>query len=69
MVSIPELWVPILVATVLVFVASNLVWMVLPHHKGDTRRLPEEAPVVEVARQQDLKPGSTASRRRAPWPR
>ena len=42
MVSIPELWLPILVATVLVFVASNIVWMVLPHHKSDARRLPDE---------------------------
>ena len=63
MVPIPELWLPILVATVLVFVASNLVWMVLPHHKGDTRRLPEEGPVVEALGKQGLKPGLY----RFPW--
>ena len=51
MVSIPELWLPILVATVLVFVASNLVWMVLPHHKSDARRLPDEAAALGRAGQ------------------
>jgi hypothetical protein len=63
MVSIPSLWLPILVATVLVFVASSLVWMVLPHHKSDTRRLPEEAPAVDVLGKQGLKPGLY----RFPW--
>jgi hypothetical protein len=63
MVTIPSLWLPILVATVLVFVASSLVWMVLPHHKSDTRRLPDEAPAVEVLGKQDLKPGLY----RFPW--
>lgn len=63
MVSIPSLWLPILVATVLVFVASSLVWMVLPHHKSDTRRLPDEAPAVEALGKQDLKPGLY----RFPW--
>jgi hypothetical protein len=57
MVSIAALWLPILVATVLVFVASNLVWTVLPFHKSDTRRLPDEAATVEVLAKQGLKPG------------
>ncbi len=63
MVSIAALWLPILVATVLVFVASNLVWMVLPHHKSDTRRLPDEAPVLEALGKQALAPGLY----RFPW--
>jgi hypothetical protein len=63
MVSIPALWLPILVATVLVFVASNLVWTVLPHHKSDTRRLPDEAAAVDVLGKQGLKPGLY----RFPW--
>ena len=63
MVSIPELWLPILVSTVLVFVASNLVWMVLPHHKSDARRLPDEAAAVDVLGKQGLKPGLY----RFPW--
>jgi hypothetical protein len=63
MVSIPELWLPILVATVLVFVASSIVWMVLPHHKSDARRLPDEAQAVEALGKQGLKPGFY----RFPW--
>jgi hypothetical protein len=57
MVAIAALWLPILVATVLVFVASNLVWMVLPHHKSDTSALPDEAAALEVLGKQGLKPG------------
>jgi len=63
MVSIPELWLPILVATVLVFAASNLVWMVLPHHKSDARRLPDESAVVDALGKQGPKPGLY----RFPW--
>ena len=63
MVSIPELWLPILVATVLVFVASNIVWMVLPHHKSDARRLPDEPSALDALGKQGLKPGLY----RFPW--
>jgi len=63
MVSIPELWLPIVVATVLVFVASNIVWMVLPHHKSDSRRLPDEAAALDALGKQGLKPGLY----RFPW--
>jgi hypothetical protein len=63
MVSIPELWLPILVATVLVFVASNIVWMVLPHHKSDAKQLPDEAGALEALGKQGLKPGLY----RFPW--
>jgi hypothetical protein len=63
MVTIAALWLPILVATVLVFLASNLVWMVLPHHKGDARPLPEEAPALDVLGRQGLRPGLY----RFPW--
>lgn len=63
MVPIPDLWQPILVATVLVFVAGNLVWMALPHHKSDTLRLPDEPATVDVLARQGLKPGLY----RFPW--
>jgi hypothetical protein len=45
MVTIPELWMPILVSSVLVFIASFLAWMVLPHHKSDWKKLPDEEAV------------------------
>jgi hypothetical protein len=63
MLWITELWLPILVATVLVFVASNIVWMALPHHKSDARRLPDEPPALEALGKQGLKPGLY----RFPW--
>jgi hypothetical protein len=63
MVSIPELWLPIAVSTVLVFVASNIVWMALPHHKSDATRLPDEAEALAVLGKQGLKPGLY----RFPW--
>jgi hypothetical protein len=63
LVTLGTLWLPIVVATVLVFVASNLVWMVLPHHKKDTRRLPDEAAALEVLGKQGLTPAVY----RFPW--
>ena len=63
MVLIHELWLPILVSTVLVFIASNIVWMVLPHHKSDATRLPDEAAALDVLGKQGLKPGLY----RFPW--
>ena len=33
--AIAELIVPILIATVLCFILSSLIWMVFPHHKND----------------------------------
>lgn len=48
MVSLGALWIPILFATVLVFVASSVVWMVLPYHKGDFAGLPDEDAVREA---------------------
>ena len=63
MVTLDMLWLPILVATVLVFAASNVVWMVLPHHKKDTRRLPDEAAALEVLGKQGLTPAVY----RFPW--
>ena len=55
MVATPELWSAILVSAVLVWMASAVVWMVLPHHKSDFKSLPDE----EAARQalQNLAPG------------
>ncbi|MEO0997499.1 MAG: hypothetical protein AAFX58_08270 [Pseudomonadota bacterium] len=40
--TILSLWLPILLAAVGVWIASSIVWMVLPHHKSDFRGLPDE---------------------------
>lgn len=57
MVTLDALWLPILVATVLVFVASSLVWMVLPHHRSDVKGLPNEAAVMDAIAKESPAPG------------
>jgi hypothetical protein len=42
MVSLAALWLPILLAAVIVFIASSIIHMVLPYHKGNYRQLPDE---------------------------
>ena len=57
MVSLPSLWLPILVAAVLVFVASSLVHMVLRWHAKDYRQLAREDEVRAVLRSAAVTPG------------
>ncbi len=42
MVALSSLWLPMLVSAAVVFVASALVWMALPHHRSDYQKLPDE---------------------------
>lgn len=58
MVSLGALWLPILLSTVAVFFAAAIVWMVLPHHKTDFRRLPDEDGLLEVLRRQSAWPNA-----------
>ncbi len=44
------LWLPIIVATVIVFVASSIMHMVLPYHRSDYKQLPEEEKAREALR-------------------
>ena len=57
MVTLSMLWAPILLASVLVFVASSLIWTVLQFHRHDFGALPDEAAVVEALRRQGAGPG------------
>lgn len=51
MVSVAQLWLPILVSAVLVFVVSNILWMGLKFwHSRDYKRVPDEALFVEAAK-------------------
>ncbi len=54
------LWLPTLVAAVVVFIASSIAHMVLPLHKGDYRKLPDEDAAMEVLRAQNLQRGQYA---------
>lgn len=58
MVDLASLWLPILVAAVLVFVASSVIHMMLPIHKGDYGKLPGEEQVLAAMREQGVAPGS-----------
>lgn len=57
MVSITALWLPILLAAVLVFVASSVIHMVLGYHKGDYRKVAREDEAMAAMRQFNLAPG------------
>jgi hypothetical protein len=52
-----QLWLPILVSAVIVFIASSLVWMVLPHHKKDIKSLPDEKALTDHLGKLNLAPG------------
>jgi hypothetical protein len=58
MVPILELWAPIAVSAVLVFVVSTLVHMVLGYHKSDYRGLEKEAEVLEALRRAGVSAGN-----------
>ena len=55
MVTIGSLWLPILVSAIIVWFASFLVWVVLPHHKKEYKGLPDEE--ATVASLGDIGPG------------
>ncbi len=57
MVSISALWLPILLSAVIVFVASSIIHMMLPLHKSDYRKLPEEDKVLDALRTAGVTPG------------
>jgi len=57
MVPITALWLPILLAAVIVFVGSSIIHMALPFHKSDYRKLPEEDKVADALRQAGVTPG------------
>lgn len=57
MVPIMSLWVPIVLSAVLVFLASALFHMVLPLHKNDLRRFPNEDAALDAFRRLNAPPG------------
>jgi len=52
-----SLWLPILLSTLGVFIASFLLWAVLPLHKPESRKLPDEGRAMETLRSMSVKPG------------
>ena len=57
MVGLTALWLPILLSAVVVFVASSIIHMVLPLHKSDYQKLPNEEKVMDAIRAAGVTPG------------
>lgn len=57
MVSLEQLWLPIVAAAVFVFVASSIIHMVIKWHASDYRKLANEDAVREVVRAGNPPPG------------
>ncbi len=57
MVSILELWLPILLSAVFVFVASSVMHMLLPIHRSDWKQVDGEEDVLKSMRGAGVKPG------------
>jgi hypothetical protein len=50
MVQMTDLWLPILLSSVAVFIASALAWMVMPHHKGEYKKVANEDAFLAAVR-------------------
>jgi len=57
MVPLAALWLPIIVSAVFVFIASFIMHMVLPYHRGDYGQLPDEDMVLAALRAAAVKRG------------
>lgn len=60
MVTLPALWLPIVLSAVAVFIASSLIHMVLQYHNSDYRRLPDEDAARRAIASLGLAPGDYA---------
>lgn len=52
-----QLWMPIVVSAVLVFVASSIIWMATPLHKKDYGDPPDQEGILDVLRRTPFAPG------------
>jgi len=57
MVPITSLLLPMLLSSIIVFVASSLIHMVLKYHTSDYKKLPDEGKVLDAIRPSNLAPG------------
>jgi hypothetical protein len=57
MVPVLSLWLPIVLSAIIVFVASSILHMVLPIHKGDYRKVAQEDEFLEAVRRLKIAPG------------
>jgi hypothetical protein len=57
MTPLSALWLPIVLSAVIVFVASSIMHMLLPYHRGDYRQVPNEDKVIPALRAAGLTRG------------
>ena len=57
MVAVLDLWLPILLSAVFVFIASSVIHMVVEYHKGDYKKFPNEESTLDALRAQSVPPG------------
>ena len=57
MISLTSLWLPILLSALAVFIASSILHMLTPWHKGDFKKLPNEDRAREGLRALAIPPG------------
>lgn len=60
MVATTSLWLPILLSAVGVFIVSSIVHMLLPYHRSDYAKLPDEDAVLDALRARAIPPGDYA---------
>jgi hypothetical protein len=53
-----QLWLPIVVSAVFVFIVSSIIHMVLPIHKGDIKKMKNEDAVLNALRTAGVEPGA-----------
>ena len=58
---ITELWLPILLSAVGVFVVSSVLHMCIPIHKNDYKKLENEEPLLAGLREHQQQPGDVLS--------
>ncbi len=57
MADLIQLWLPILLSAVVVFIASALAWTALPHHRDDFKPVPDQKKFDEAIASLGIKPG------------
>jgi hypothetical protein len=58
MITLADLWLPIALSAVFVFIVSSLMHIFIPIHRGDHKKLPGEEQVLEAIRIQGVTPGA-----------
>lgn len=58
-VPLMDLWMPIVLSAVIVFIVSSIMHMLLPFHKSDYRKMPDEEKVADALRAAGVTPGPT----------